>query len=109
VAPLSANTLAKIANGICDNLLVFLYVFNIKTCILRAWDRTKPIIMCPAMNTHMYDHPITAVHLNTIKSFNYEKCVILGPISKKLACGDVGMGAMAEVSDIVKVLNDVLE
>lgn len=60
------------------------------------------------MNTHMYDHPITAVHLNTIKSF-YEKCVIVSPISKKLACGDVGMGAMAEVSDIVKALNDVLE
>jgi phosphopantothenoylcysteine decarboxylase len=56
----------------------------------------------------MYDHPITAVHLNTIKSF-YEKCVIVSPISKKLACGDVGMGAMAEVSDIVKALNDVLE
>lgn len=43
--------------------------------------------------------------MDIIKSLNY---IIVNPISKKLACGDVGMGAMAEVSDIVKVLNDVL-
>lgn len=67
------------------------------------------MIICPAMNTHMYNHPITAKHLDTINSFNYAQCRIVSPISKKLACGDVGIGAMAEVSDIVRVLNDVLE
>ena len=61
------------------------------------------------MNTHMYNHPITNIHLDTIKSFNYEKCVIVSPISKKLACGEVGMGAMAEVTEIVEVLNHILQ
>ncbi|KAK2500339.1 hypothetical protein MC885_010694, partial [Smutsia gigantea] len=42
VAPLDANTLGKVASGICDNLL---------TCVIRAWDRSKPLLFCPAMNT----------------------------------------------------------
>lgn len=57
------------------------------------------------MNTHMFNHPLTSRHLDIIKSFNY---IVVNPVSKKLACGDVGIGAMAEVSDIVKVLNEVL-
>ncbi|XP_014696871.1 phosphopantothenoylcysteine decarboxylase isoform X4 [Equus asinus] len=51
VAPLDANTLGKVASGICDNLL---------TCVIRAWDRSKPLLFCPAMNTAMWEHPITA-------------------------------------------------
>ena len=58
------------------------------------------------MNTFMWNHPMTSKHLDIIKSLNY---IIVNPISKKLACGDIGIGAMAEVSDIVKVLNKVLE
>ncbi len=45
IAPLSANTLAKISNGICDNLL---------TCLVRAWDYDKKFMVAPAMNTYMY-------------------------------------------------------
>ncbi|ORE20528.1 flavo protein [Rhizopus microsporus] len=45
IAPLDANTMGKIANGLCDNLL---------TCILRAWNVMKPVIACPAMNTSIY-------------------------------------------------------
>lgn len=51
IAPLDANTMAKIANGICDNLL---------TCVARAWTNTKPAIFCPAMNFNMWQHPTTA-------------------------------------------------
>ncbi|XP_068459484.1 phosphopantothenoylcysteine decarboxylase isoform X2 [Clinocottus analis] len=51
IAPLDANTLGKIANGICDNLL---------TCVVRAWDTSRPLLFCPAMNTAMWKHPITA-------------------------------------------------
>ncbi|XP_024859501.1 phosphopantothenoylcysteine decarboxylase isoform X2 [Kryptolebias marmoratus] len=51
VAPLDANTLGKIASGICDNLL---------TCVVRAWDVSRPLLFCPAMNTAMWQHPITA-------------------------------------------------
>ncbi|XP_072291930.1 phosphopantothenoylcysteine decarboxylase isoform X2 [Eucyclogobius newberryi] len=54
IAPLDANTLAKIANGICDNLL---------TCVVRAWDMSRPLLFCPAMNTAMWNHPITAEHV----------------------------------------------
>eukprot|EP00291_Cryptomonas_curvata_P031010 CAMPEP_0172214016 /NCGR_PEP_ID=MMETSP1050-20130122/37923_1 /TAXON_ID=233186 /ORGANISM="Cryptomonas curvata, Strain CCAP979/52" /LENGTH=184 /DNA_ID=CAMNT_0012894931 /DNA_START=200 /DNA_END=749 /DNA_ORIENTATION=- len=50
VAPCSANTLAKAACGLCDNLI---------TCVLRAWDPAKPVLVCPAMNTVMWEHPAT--------------------------------------------------
>lgn len=89
IAPLDANTMAKIANGICDNLL---------TCVVRAWRRNKPLIFAPAMNTYMYEHPLTAQHQNILCSFGY---VLIPPIEKKLACGDYGTGAMASVQNIV--------
>ncbi|NWW37472.1 COAC decarboxylase, partial [Panurus biarmicus] len=78
VAPLDANTLAKVANGICDNLL---------TCVIRAWDLSKPLLFCPAMNTAMWEHPITARHVEQLKAFGYVEipCVV-----KKLVCGDEG-------------------
>ncbi|XP_006264047.1 phosphopantothenoylcysteine decarboxylase isoform X1 [Alligator mississippiensis] len=90
VAPLDANTLAKIANGICDNLL---------TCVIRAWDMTKPLLFCPAMNTVMWEHPITAEQIERLKGFGYTEipCVV-----KRLVCGDEGRGAMAEVWTIVE-------
>ena len=91
IAPLSANTLAKLANGLCDNLL---------TCVCRAW-KDKPLLVCPAMNTAMWEHPITARQLNDLTSFGYH---IVQPIEKRLACGDVGMGAMASVDTIVETV-----
>lgn len=88
IAPLSANTLAKIANGICDNLL---------TCVARAWDFDKPFTVAPAMNTKMWNHPITKEHIAKIKSWGIK---VIDPISKELFCGDVGIGAMADISTI---------
>lgn len=75
--------------GICDNLL---------TCTVRAWDLTKPLLFCPAMNTHMWNHPLTAEHINKLKTFGY---IEIACISKMLMCGDSGAGAMAEVQTIV--------
>lgn len=96
IAPTSANTLAKLANGLCDDLL---------TCIARAWpfasDDEKPLIIAPAMNTAMWDHAITRVHLNAVSSFGIH---VIPPISKKLACGDSGIGAMENVDIIVDCL-----
>ncbi|XP_039346713.1 phosphopantothenoylcysteine decarboxylase isoform X1 [Mauremys reevesii] len=96
VAPLDANTLAKIANGICDNLL---------TCVIRAWDMTKPLLFCPAMNTAMWEHPITAQQVEQLKDFGYTEipCVV-----KRLVCGDEGRGAMAEVWTIVEKVKAIL-
>lgn len=93
IAPLDANTLGKIANGICDNLL---------TCVVRAWDTSRPLLFCPAMNTAMWHHPITAQQVARLTEFGY---VEIPCISKKLVCGDEGKGAMAEVSTIVSIIS----
>jgi len=84
IAPLSANTLAKVAGGLCDNLL---------TCIVRAWDFSKPMFVAPAMNTFMWTSPFTLRHLTSLEDLGV---TVIAPISKKLACGDTGNGAMAE-------------
>ncbi|KAJ2959371.1 hypothetical protein NQZ79_g5152 [Umbelopsis isabellina] len=97
IAPLDANTLAKAANGLCDNLL---------TCVLRAWDPARPVLACPAMNTNMWMHPFTAKHLEVLESLLSYK--IISPISKLLACGDLGVGAMAEVEAIVNEIDQTL-
>ncbi|CAG9103127.1 unnamed protein product [Plutella xylostella] len=93
IAPLDANTLAKMAQGICDNLV---------TCTTRAWDMSKPLIFCPAMNTRMWQHPVTAQQVAVLKQWGHTE---IPPISKLLMCGDTGVGAMEEVDNIV---NNVL-
>lgn len=91
LAPLSANTLAKIANGIADNLL---------TSVVKAWDYKKPIFYALAMNTFMYNNSITQKHQEIL---NKELFFIEIPVvSKKLKCGDSGKGALAQISDIFK-------
>ena len=92
VAPCSANTLAKLALGLCDNLA---------TCFLRAWDPEKPLLLAPAMNTLMWEHPSTKEHLTTLQA---RGAIIIPPVSKKLACGDVGRGALAAVPDIIRAV-----
>jgi len=118
IAPLDANTLAKLANGLCDNCL---------TCVWRAWDRTRPVVLAPAMNTLMWDHPVTLRHLRQLaedhgqalpSSFDLESAVgwinkqcqgltVIPPISKRLACDDVGLGAMAGVDAIVAAVGQM--
>lgn len=93
IAPLTANTLAKMANGFCDNLL---------TSVVRAWDRQKPLVIAPAMNTKMWEHPLTTEHLKKLEAFY--KLSVVWPVAKKLACGDYGYGAMAELDTIVQAV-----
>ncbi len=116
VAPLDANTLAKLAVGLCDNAL---------TCVWRAWDWNKPVVLAPAMNTLMWLHPFTKKHLRSLAAdfgaahlpghFDEEALIqqindraknlrIVPPTTKLLACGDHGVGAMAEVDTIVESL-----
>ena len=108
VAPLDANTLAKLANGLSDNCL---------TCVWRAWDPARPVVLAPAMNTLMWEHPLTTRHLRQLTEgapADLDQDAILDwinrtdarlrfvpPQSKRLACGDVGVGAMAPVEAIV--------
>lgn len=113
IAPLTANTLAKISNGICDNLL---------TSIFCAWDDKKSIILAPAMNTHMWENKCTDYNvdkLNRLYSGDtltcffsedvVEKCRLywLMPVNKKLACGDIGVGAMAPINLIIKTIKKI--
>jgi len=80
IAPLDANTLAKLSHGLCDNLV---------TSLMRALDssRTK-VCVFPAMNTFMYNHPLTQPQLDILRdTLGYE---LVGPVGKELACGDVG-------------------
>lgn len=91
VAPLSANSLAKIAHGICDDLL---------STTICATPRNTPILLCPAMNTHMWVHPMTERNVRIITEcgrFNWEM-----PVEKRLACGDFGVGGLAEPSLILQ-------
>nr|XP_010331064.1 phosphopantothenoylcysteine decarboxylase isoform X5 [Saimiri boliviensis boliviensis] len=76
-----------------------------ETCVIRAWDRSKPLLFCPAMNTAMWEHPITAQQLHQLKAFGY---VEIPCVAKKLVCGDKGLGAMAEVGTIVDKVKEVL-
>jgi phosphopantothenoylcysteine decarboxylase len=96
IAPLSANTLAKLSNGISDNLL---------TSVARAWDFSKPIVIAPAMNTHMWEHPITQEQIKKVRDWGYR---MIPPVTKKLACADTGIGAMEEVPLIVKYIQSFL-
>lgn len=97
IAPLSANTLAKVANGLCDNLL---------TCVVRAWDFKKPLLVAPAMNTYMWESPFTEQHLDACRKLGI---VVIPPVAKKLACGDVGNGGMAAPDAIAQAARDVCE
>jgi phosphopantothenoylcysteine decarboxylase len=89
------NTLAKISNGLCDNLL---------TNTARAWDYSKPFFIGPAANTHMWDSPITKNQLKIVQDLGIR---VIPPISKTLACGDTGVGAMADINTILSYIDGV--
>jgi phosphopantothenoylcysteine decarboxylase len=98
IAPLDANTLAKLALGQCDNCL---------TCVWRAWDPARPVVLAPAMNTLMWEHPATARHLAQVAA-DCPAVRVVPPVSKRLACDDVGVGAMAPVAEVVAAVQAVL-
>jgi phosphopantothenoylcysteine decarboxylase len=98
IAPLDANTLAKLAVGLCDNCL---------TCVWRAWDRTRPVILAPAMNTLMWEHPATARHLRQLAD-DMRALRIVPPATKRLACDDVGVGAMGPREAFLAAIDELV-
>ena len=92
VAPATANIIAKIACGICDDLL---------TCSICA--ASCPVIIAPAMNENMYKNKITQANISKLESLGYK---FIEPKKGKLACGDVGVGCLAEVDRIVKEVEE---
>lgn len=96
IAPLSADALAKIAGGISDNLLL---------SVARAWEFPKPVILAPAMNTRMWEHPITASHLELVGGWGMS---VVAPVEKKLACEDIGVGALASPDSIAAAVRGAI-
>lgn len=94
LAPATANTIAKIAGGLCDDLL---------TCVVSA---TKaPVVICPAMNQNMYLNRITQENIKKLKAGGY---TFVEPRTGKLACGKSGIGCLAEVETIIKEVTRIL-
>jgi len=96
IAPATANTLAKMANGVCDNLLLATYL-----------SAKCPVYFAPAMDLDMYIHPSTLHSFNVLDSFGN---IMVPATSGELASGLVGEGRMAEPEDIVSFIeNDILD
>ena len=92
IAPATANTMAKMANGVCDNLLLTTYLS------IRC-----PVMIAPAMDCDMFQHPATLKNIQTLKSFGN---VFVEPASGELASGLIGKGRMEEPEVIVKHVAD---
>ena len=93
IAPLTAASMARLAHGLADNAL---------TTVWLAIPEGIPNILCPAMNTQMWFNPITQRNIKILKETGRFQWV--EPISKRLACGDEGVGALAEPQDILKAI-----
>lgn len=90
IAPATANTLAKLAYGMADDMLT--------TTVLAC---TCPKIAAPAMNTHMYENPVTQDNLDRLRSYGWE---IIPPASGRLACGAVGAGKLPDPSVLLEAV-----
>ena len=95
IAPASANTISKIANGICDNLL---------TSIACAFKKT--ILIAPAMNCNMWENPIIQENIKKLGNLNYK---ILEPESGYLACGYEGKGRLCSLDKIFEETLNILD
>ena len=94
IAPASANTIGKIANGICDNLL-----------LSTACAFSKPILIAPAMNENMWKNPFVQENLKKLKDNGYQ---IIEPETGFLACGTNGIGRMKEPEEIFEKTVEIL-
>jgi phosphopantothenoylcysteine decarboxylase/phosphopantothenate--cysteine ligase len=94
IAPLTANTLAKLAHGLADNVLTE-----------AALAHRGPLVVAPAMNTRMWEHPATQANLGLLRE---RGAVVVGPDEGELAEGEVGVGRMAEPAEIAGAVEQSL-
>ncbi len=94
IVPATANTLAKLAGGIADNILC---------CTVLATE--APVIIAPAMNVNMFQNPVTQDNLNKLKAGGF---IIVGPGYGRLASGKIGLGRLVEVEQIMGTIQQVL-
>ena len=96
VAPASANTIAKLAIGLADNMV---------TSTALALPQGTKKILAPAMNTKMLEHPATQRNLKLLQDYGYQ---IIQPRHATLACGDQGSGALASIETILTTIQESL-
>jgi phosphopantothenoylcysteine decarboxylase/phosphopantothenate--cysteine ligase len=94
IAPATANTIAKLATGVADNML---------GCVVLATE--APVIVAPAMNDNMFKNPVTQKNLASLKARGF---TIIEPEYGRLASGKIGRGRLPETKKIIKVLEQVL-
>jgi len=95
IAPATANIIGKLASGICDDML--------STVVLAI--KNKPVIICPAMNTAMYENKITQSNIAKLKEYGF---YFVEPKESQLACGDLGKGALADVELIIEKIKNTI-
>ena len=96
IAPATANIIGKLACGIADDML------STVTMAISG----KPIVIAPAMNTAMYENPVTQRNIQTLKEYGYH---FIEPKEAILACGDLGKGALADVDTIINKVKELME
>ncbi len=95
IAPASADIIGKLAGGIADDML---------TSVVLAV-RDIPRYIAPAMNTNMYENPIVRDNLQKLRAYGFR---IIEPKEARLACGDLGKGALADVDTIIKTVKEAI-
>ena len=95
VAPATANMIAKIAHGLCDDLVSLMV--SASAC---------PVVLTPAMNNRMWDNPIAQENVTKLQGLGYR---LIGPEPGWLACRNVGMGRMSEPAKIVDEITQMLQ
>jgi phosphopantothenoylcysteine decarboxylase/phosphopantothenate--cysteine ligase len=99
VVPATANFLAKLHAGLCDDLA---------SATLLALPKQVPILVAPAMNVEMWTHPVTQRNLRELKEAMAGRLSLLEPVAKELACGEVGPGGLPEPAAIAAALRALL-
>lgn len=94
IAPASADILAKLAHGIADDMLTSCFLAN-----------RSPVLIAPAMNTHMYENPVTQNNMKFLKSLNYH---FIDPVKGMLACGYEGIGKLTSTRSIVERIEEII-
>ena len=95
IAPATANTISKLANGSSEDLASTVTIAS-----------NKKIFVAPAMNIRMWDHQSTKLNISKLKSYNYE---LIGPEIGEMACGEYGEGKMSEPKEIVNRIENYLK
>ncbi len=95
ICPATANAIAKLASGLCDDLLSATIISS-----------SAPVIIAPAMNDRMYNNRITQRNIQELKKSGYK---FIDPVKGRLACGYVGAGHLAETSRIINRIEKILK